>query len=201
MILIKEPEKQANYYRKQQKVYEYAMEFWKEIVACGNRMEVNDDVLPIQCFNEMETIVEAVEHSDKIRVTGIVNSFKNKQSVIRIGINGDNDRLSVSLKRTIRHEVMHYFLWLMDMPWDDDSLEFWCLCHAFDGGAYKTLNDTDKHKYDLFVQVYDSKIKVLPDNIRRIIIGSAISKLNKSDDYFTDGIEEDIAKLKMLFRL
>lgn len=201
MILIKEPEKQANYYKKQQKVYEYAMEFWQGLCACGNQLEMNDKLLPIQCFNELETIVEAVERGDKTKVAGVVNSFSNKQAVIRIGINGDNDRLSASLKRMVRHEVIHYFLWLLDMPHDDDSLEFWCLCYAFDGGAYQELSGADKKRYDLFIKVFDGCIAPLPDNIKKIIISSAISQIGKVDiAEYENNIKVDIEKLRMIFR-
>lgn len=200
-MILKEIDKQAAFYRKEQKVFQYAMEFWHDLCACGDSFEMNDTVLPIQCFDELETIIEAVERGSKTRVAGSANSFRNKQAVIRIGINGDNDRLSPSLKRTIRHEIIHYFLWLMDKPHTDNSLEFWCLCYAFDGGAYESLDDADKHKYDLFVQTYDTKIKTLPDNIRKIIIGAMVPQIGKSEYEFTKNIEEDIKKLKMFFHI
>lgn len=199
MILINEVEKQATFYRKQQKVYKYAMQFWQYLCACGNQFEMNDKVLPIQCFNEMETILEAVEQGKINKAAGVINSFKNKQAVIRIGINGDSDRLSASLKRTIRHEIIHYFLWLMDMPHADDDLEFWCLCYAFDGGAYEPLDEDDIEMYQTFKKSYDSEIKKLQDNIKKIIIYSAISHLKDKPAEFEVAIKEDIQKLKKIF--
>ena len=93
MILIKEPEKQANFYRKQQKVYEYAMEFWKEIVPYVDpaHFYVHDDILPLYCFWIMEEVIYAVEMGSNIKRNGGLEYFKQKQAVIRIGIDCEDD--------------------------------------------------------------------------------------------------------------
>ena len=68
----------------------------------------------------------------------------HKQAVIRIGIDVTRNTLSAKQKQTIRHEIIHYALWLMDMPNEDDSLLFWCMCYIYGGGAYKILSENEK---------------------------------------------------------
>lgn len=203
MILIRETEKQAAYYRKQQKVYEYAMSFWKELLECGDRTKAIDNFLPIHCFNEMEEFVASIQKGKRDTIAGGMRFFGTKQALIRIGINGDSDRLSPSLKRVIRHEIIHYFLWIMDIAHNDDDLEFWCYCYAFDGGAYQELSGADKDKYNLFVKVFDDYICNLPNNIKLPVIGIAVAKLNdtNSNDEYVEVIKKDIGKLKTIFRM
>lgn len=99
MLLIKEIEKQAIYYTKEQKVYKYAMDFWKELVNYIDiaHLTVHDDILPIQCFWDMEEIVKAVESGRNKKVTGGMVHYRKNQAVIRIGISCDNDRLNSKL--------------------------------------------------------------------------------------------------------
>lgn len=37
---------------------------------------------------------------------------------------------------------------------DDNSLEFWCMCYAFDAGAYEELEYDDEEYYEKFVELY-----------------------------------------------
>lgn len=87
------------------------------------------------------------------------------------------------------------------MLYTDNSLKFWCLCYAFDGGAYQELSGADKKRYNLFVKVFNDNITNLPDNVKRIILSSAISQIGKVDiAEYESNIKVDIEKLRMLFR-
>lgn len=201
-MLIKEIEKQAIYYRKEQKVYKYAVEFWKQLVSYIDiaHFIVHDDILPIHCFWDMEEIVEAVKNGRNTKVTGGMVHYRKNQAVIRIGINCDNDRLNQKLKRTIRHELIHYVLWMMDKSWKDDELDFWCYCYVFDANAYMPLNESDKNKYEIFKKVYDGFLKDIPEwiagKIIIIILNIFEESENVTEEYIKLVVETEIDKLK-----
>lgn len=154
-------EEQAAFYRKEQKVYEYAKEFWKELVPFGDPMHVyvNDDILPLYCYDEMAEIVAATKRGENYCIAGGMVNYKKTQAVIRIGIDGKDDALTEELKKLIRHEIIHYFLWMINLPHNDNDLMFWCYCYMFDGGAYEKLSAEDKKQYTAFQKVYDKYIR------------------------------------------
>ena len=67
MLLIEDVEKQANFYRKEQKVYEYAMEFWEEIVPYidSARLYIKDNILVVECDNSNPTLITDLRRSLK----------------------------------------------------------------------------------------------------------------------------------------
>ena len=146
MIFIEDTEKQATYYRLEQKVYKYAREFFEEV----SRLEdfvISKEILPLYCFNKIEAVMESMESGQKVYTNGS-HDYRGKQAVIRIGINGDSDRLTKNLKKLIRHEILHYVLWICNKPCEDDSAEFWAMCYVFDGGAYEPLSKFEQEKYE-----------------------------------------------------
>ena len=76
-------------------------------------------------------------------------------------------------------------MWLLDLPHDDDSLEFWCLCYVFDGGSYQKLSSDDIEYYNLFKELYDTYVKCLPWNMQHTITGQMITSIRKTsqEDY------------------
>lgn len=161
-------EKQAIYYRKEQKVYEYARKFFKEMVPYLNWRPyyINDEILPLYCFDETEEIIRSLTQGKDTYITGGALEMGERQFVIRIGLDTQNDRLSPKLKRTIRHEIIHYVLWLANHKNKDDELDFWCYCYVFDGGAYESLTSEDQNKYEMFIKMYDKHLKELVENQR-----------------------------------
>lgn len=181
-IIIKDIEKQATYYRKEQKVYRYANDFFKELVPFFDiiRMSMNDDVLPLYCFNEDEEILRAVKSGKNSYVAGGMIEFK-KQAVIRIGLDCRSDKLTAALKRTIRHEIIHYCLWVMERKHYDNDLAFVCYCYVFDGGAYESLSDNDKEKFLLFKELYDKYILDLSYREKAYCLDNIIKRLENSE--------------------
>ena len=196
----------CNYYIREQKVFEYGNEFFKDLCGCLVSTEtcffVNDNVIPLSCYNIMEACIYAVENkTDNVVQGGFVSACK-KQAYIRIGIDTQNSILNKKLKQTIRHEIIHYYLWLVDLPHEDDSLEFWCLCYAFDGGAYEALSDENKEYYELFKELYDTKVKDLPWNVSHILIGQMITFLGKtSKDKYVGVITDLVDNIKKMYSM
>ena len=104
-----------------------------------------------------------------------------RQFVIRIGLDTQNDRLSPKLKRTIRHEIIHYVLWLANHKNKDDELDFWCYCYVFDGGAYESLTSEDQNKYEMFIKMYDKHLKELVENQRSYAVDTVIRCLDEKN--------------------
>ena len=199
-------EKIKNYFIREQKVIDYGYEFFEEICACSlstaDSYFINREVLPITCYNEMDEILASVDQGINYKVTGGFVRAGRKQAYIRIGIDTGNSILNKVLKRTIRHEIIHYTLWLIDLPWEDDSLPFWCLCHVFDGGAYAELSPEDEEYYELFKEIYDKHVKCLQWNVCHILIGVMIEYLrNTPIEEFADKVMEDIRNIKKVYRI
>lgn len=96
-----------------------------------------------------------------------------------------DDCLTDKLKRTIRHEIVHYLLWLVDMGHKDNDLDFWCYCYVFKVKAYARLSKENRNKYVLFKDAYDKRIKKLPVFVASNIILVILKKF-KEDDNITE---------------
>lgn len=183
-VIVSDTEKkQANYFRKEQKVYKYAREFFKEnkwyFDPCGD--SISDEILPLYCFNEMNEIVEAVRRGKDVYTSGGMVEFKKKQAMIRIAIDDRSDRLSAGIKRIIRHEIIHYCLWLLEKSWHDNDLLFWCYAYVFDGGAYESLDSESLKKYELFKKMYDKYIENIPYKYKTYCLKSILVYLDNEE--------------------
>lgn len=56
-------------------------------------------------------------------------------------------------KQNIRHELLHYFLYMSDMKYSDDAAVFHYLCGVYDACAYKKMGDEEQVLYDKLVVV------------------------------------------------
>lgn len=177
-------EQMINYFIKEQKVMEYGKEIFSDvcglmIINSNNYVLVNDQILPLSCYNAMEEYIAAVESDNDYAIAGGFVNSGCKQAYIRIGIDANDSVLDEELKQIIRHEIIHYYLWLLDLAFEDDNLDFWCLCYAYDAGAYKELTFDDEEYYNLFTDIYDTYVALLPWNVKHLIIGQLITGLSE----------------------
>ena len=56
-------------------------------------------------------------------------------------------------KQNIRHELLHYFLYMSDMKYLDDDAIFHYLCGIYDAHAYKEMSKEEQGLYDKLVVV------------------------------------------------
>lgn len=195
-----------NYFIKEQKIIKYASEFFKEICATSITTEscqhVNGEVLPLSCYDLIQEMVNVLKAGRDDALSGGFVSAGEKQAYIKIGIDTKNSILNKDLKRTVRHEIIHYYLWLLDLPYDDNDLEFWCFCHVYDAGAYVKLSKDDRKYYQLFVELYDKYVADLQLNVRHLITGQMIAGIgNHTYEQYSEYILETINQCKKLFRL
>ena len=166
----------AAIYLQQEEYLSYAREFFKELCSLLylDMKGISPEILPIEFAPE----------DDKSHLEGSFNVLE-KQHVIRLDwkrfidtegyfeeeydedfILAEKERKDENL-RTIRHEVLHYYLYVADLPFKDDSLLFWLYCKVFDGRAYKKLSNKDNQVYKAFEHTIDN---IDNSNDRRILI-------------------------------
>ena len=131
---------------------EYAKEFGEQIKndfsfeADGEKHSVfdrvNTDILPI-VFHTSYAKRQKLE--DTFIVTGDLNIHGN-QNVINIYFCMDAEE---QVKGRIRHEILHYFLYVNNMKYSDDSAIFHTLCRIYDAGAYKDMPADEQKIYDM----------------------------------------------------
>ena len=51
-------------------------------------------------------------------------------------------------KQNIRHELLHYFLYMSNMKYSDDDAIFHYLCGIYDAYAYKEMGEEERTLYD-----------------------------------------------------
>lgn len=152
---ISEIEELKAFYALERKAYKYARNFFLLLDVSG--IGVKPELLPIIFRDEMAGIAIAVDN-DEEHVKGCFMSGNGitsavKQAVIYIDLPRQKRAvLGKKLKQYIRHEVIHYYLWLQDLPNDDDCALFWAYCNIYDGGAYASMDDEEQSKYDEFME-------------------------------------------------
>jgi hypothetical protein len=53
-----------------------------------------------------------------------------------------------AIKRNVRHELIHYFLYVCGLKYLDDDAIFHYLCNQYDALAYKTMGEEEQKLYD-----------------------------------------------------
>ena len=195
-----------NYFIREQKVMEYGFEFFKDLCACSITPKtcqmVRTEVLPLSCYNLMDEILYAIDTESNSVIHGGFVYAGDKQAYIRIGIDTNNSILNKNLKQMVRHEIIHYYLWVVDLPFNDDDLEFWCLCHVYDAGAYEKLSPENQEYYELFVKLYDSYADDLPLNARHAMVGHMMAGIEKNSiEEYSDYVESGIKIIKQIFHV
>lgn len=117
-------------------------------------------------------------------------------------------------KRNIRHELIHYFLYMSDMKYKDDVAVFHYLCGLYDAHAYKEMGENEQALYNKLMDALpelENKCKELDtkedtfDNNRMIMlfaIGSDRERLSDKE-LFDNGMNilnvmNEISKRKQL---
>lgn len=196
-FLLTTEKEQQNYYLKEQKVLEFANEFWKQIAGdLTSYADVSRDIVPIQCFNEMDTIYEAVMNGEKAYADYSFNcGLKNKQAVIRIGIKGDNDKLTAPLKKNIQYGLIHYLLWLVDLPSEYDKAEFQIVAAIYDIPTKPKMDADEQKKFDEFITYYKREMKELSGSFKYMLCKFVLLYILKSDDWM-GAAKTELAKIK-----
>ncbi len=124
---------------------EYAKDFGEELRKEYSFFEnISTDILPIVFHVDFAKDSEGkVDYATK---GDFVN--KGKQNVINTYYCMDDIERT---KQNIRHELLHYFLYMSDMKHADDDAIFHYLCSIYDAHAYKEMGEEEQAIYDKLV--------------------------------------------------
>ena len=90
-------------------------------------------------------------------MTGNVHTMKDQNVINVFCCMRDKE----STRRTIRHEVLHYMLYIAGLKNDDDSAIFHYLCKEYDANAYKKMNEEEQALYNQFTNAMEVMKKVV----------------------------------------
>lgn len=93
-----------------------------------------------------------------------------------------NERIQIN----IRHELIHFALWYVGLPNEDDTVEFYCLASALNANPYTSINDKWKAYADLFEKFANENLHDIPMEDAYRMLGksiAAISKSHSSEEY------------------
>lgn len=76
--------------------------------------------------------------------------YKGKQSVINTYCCMEDMERT---EQNIRHELLHYFLYMSGLKYSDDNAIFHYLCSIFDAYAYKEMGEEEQLLYDKMIFV------------------------------------------------
>jgi hypothetical protein len=142
---------QAARYRLERQCTEYAYQFLGELRAADRHTRHGKPILPIMYEDAPERpgLGGCVDHDDRGKACIYIMLPRDKRRMI----------LSEGLKETIRHEIIHYYLFVYYYGRDgDDHPLFWALCHIFDAGAYKPIEIPARMKaFNKFLADYNPK--------------------------------------------
>ena len=149
--LKKEMEQYKDYYAEFGEKYsdymEYAKEFGEKLRQEYSFFEnMSTDILPIVFHVGFAKDREGkTEYSTKGEFIK-----KNKQNVIHTYYCMEDIERT---RQNIRHELLHYFLYMSDMKYLDDDAIFHYLCGIYDAHAYKEMGEEEQGLYDKLVFV------------------------------------------------
>lgn len=156
--MLSDPSEQALFYQMERLAEQYAKKFFS--IMFQNDIGAVDLNLPIVFVNKYDAIYSHLyEGADYVQGQNKRSAVFDKNLTIRIVLPVRTKRayLHKSLKSTIRHELIHYYLNLLDLPACDNDGLFWAYCYIYDAGAYAPMNEADQEKYLRFVSICDSE--------------------------------------------
>ena len=109
-------------------------------------------------------------------------SVLGHQAVIHVLL--QESELTEELKQEIRHEIIHYTLWLAGLPHDDDSAEFWAVAVAYDAMPYDIPSGKAKEYFDAFIKFYRETLEPYDDPfnfIKPLYLADAVRGISSSN--------------------
>lgn len=159
---IWEADEALAYYQIMKTAEKYCHEFFNMLCARDGIRERQP--LPLVYRTEAEAMVESMDVFDNefgswhpgtmqkgewgnvaINITIPVGMDKNLEEYIV--------ELPPMIKMNMRHELIHYYLYLREFPNRDNDGLFWAYCYIYDAGAYDPMSEDDIEKYDRFVGI------------------------------------------------
>ncbi len=196
-FIMKDTNSNYNYYKKQEDLLQYAQCFFKDVVdkykfkiylSNEEEKEIDINLLPIKLNCDYSS--KGNPNDNSIR-TGNFIAF-GRQNIIEINYVQSID--FEDLKKTIRHEVLHYILYILMIDHQDDKGVFHFLCNVHDAEAYKPMNEEQTDIYNKLLLVYNilNKYKALclkanikfTENLSKIIMLAGSGEESRKNDFY-----------------
>lgn len=151
--MLPDPTEQALFYQMERLTEQYAKRFFNLLFSRDiGAVDLN---LPLVYVCKYDAIYSYMKNGEYIagQVKGSAVYENNRTIRIVLPVRSKRAYLNKSLKSTIRHELIHYYLCLRNLPYRDNDGLFWAYCYIYDAGAYMPMSEADKKKYDRFVDI------------------------------------------------
>ena len=184
-VIGQEQKEDLEYYKMIEELKQYSNEFFKEIIdKCFPSLD--SKILPIR----FHMFAKDFDEYKKERQTGGRLSLDGKQNII--DIYHANLATVESLKSSIRHEIIHYALYVSNCSCTDDSGIFHALSKVYDAGAYVEMNDHEQKIYNIFFKMQKTSGNELSAIVRAL--GSLDEFIVKARNKLIDDIERSNLK-------
>jgi len=169
---------------------EYAKKFVEEVkekyfILLGL---VQADILPIVFHTDYNYRDGEIDYKTQGNLQVI-----EKQNVINVFCCMENVD---ETRRTIRHEILHYMLYIAGMKYKDDTAIFHHLCEVFDAHAYKDLTEEEQNLYDQLTNALSG--------MKEIFLEKGISEESYTSNYISMlvaiGFSEENSLYKELYK-
>lgn len=182
---IRTQEQQATFYKMERRAIEYAKSFYRNISVFNIVLDDFDYILPLVFVSRGDVIMEDPNNRTLPEGRFAIDPINNKKVCIRIALPWRNKSISLSpnLKRTIRHELIHYYLYINDLPFADDTALFTAYCYLFDAGAYMPLSEEEEAKYQAFLKAIKDE-KDAPPWTLSLLANAIIEKDENAEEQF-----------------
>lgn len=171
--MISEQEKvELIIYHKTKELDQYAYEFFKQIKE-DVFSDLYTEILPIRFYAEDKYFQEGLK--TRTFRKGDLDVSKKLEKQVIINIYDVKDGTIETLKQSIRHEIIHYSLYVNDLEYEDNTAAFCAMASFYNANPYKALSGIQKDiysKYDYIIAHY---------NQYRVIMGMPLCKDEQYD--------------------
>lgn len=138
---------------------------------------VQTEILPIIFHTDYET---DKEHKINYRTQGNLK-ICGKQTVMNIYCCLSDFE---EAKKSIRHEVLHYMLYIAGFQYKDDSAIFHYFCNKYDAHAYKKMPEEQQQLYDKLqnAEVALTQLKEIPEDQRDAAVNGMIVTIGVTEE-------------------
>ncbi|MCD8018704.1 MAG: hypothetical protein LUF92_03710 [Clostridiales bacterium] len=191
----------ANFGEKYLDCMNYAHEFAEQI---KNEWFLGYDANKNQIFYMVNTdILPIVLHVDFLNDQDFKNEkytsgnfiSQDKQNIINIYYCVDEED---SVKSTIRHEILHYMLYVADLKYDDDCAIFHYLCGMYNANAYKEMPEEEKVLYGKIMSAIYRLPTMLKEDYRMSAICSMLIAIGVKEDSMFYNLEAKEINIRLL---
>ena len=149
-------------------------------------------------FELLELPITFWTNDDYARGHGGHVHVSEKYASIHVTLNSVsfNERIQIA----IRHELIHFALWYVGLPNEDDTVEFYCLASVLNANPYTAIDGKWKAYADLFEKFSDENLHDISTDDAYRMLGKAIAAISKShsSEEYQARLNELVNEIKQL---